>query len=99
MKAFNDKDVVLSYMESARMDENNIITHTNSQDLYNIYNTNRWDTLLEKLKNSDNTIVSVSHSLGSIQKLCDRAIWIYDREVRKDGKTSEVIEEYLKVCG
>ena len=54
---------------------------------------------LEELKNSDKTIVIVSHSLGSIQKLCDRAIWIYDGEVRKDGKTSEVIEEYLKVCG
>lgn len=54
---------------------------------------------LEELKNSDKTIVIVSHSLGSIKKLCDRAIWIYDGEVRQDGKTVDVIEEYLKVCG
>ena len=54
---------------------------------------------LEELKNSDKTIVIVSHSLGSIKKLCDRAIWIYDGEVRQDGKTADVIEEYLKVCG
>ena len=54
---------------------------------------------LEELKNSSKTIVIVSHNLGSIQKLCDRAIWIYEGEVRKDGPTKEVVDEYLKVCG
>ena len=54
---------------------------------------------LEELKNSDKTIVIVSHSLGSIKKLCNRAIWIYNGEIRMDGKTNEVIDEYLKVCG
>lgn len=54
---------------------------------------------LEELKNSDKTIVIVSHSLGSIKQLCTRAIWIYNGEVRMDGKTKEVVEEYLKVCG
>lgn len=54
---------------------------------------------LEELKNSGKTIVIVSHSLGSVQKLCDRAVWIYNGEIRMDGKTSDVIEEYLKVCG
>ena len=54
---------------------------------------------LEELKKSDKTIVIVSHSLGSDKKLCDRAIWLYNGEVRMDGKTSEVIDEYLKVCG
>ena len=53
---------------------------------------------LEELKNSDKTIVIVSHSLGSIKKLCNRAIWIYKGKVRLDGKTSEVIDEYLTVC-
>lgn len=54
---------------------------------------------LEELKNSNKTIVIVSHSLGSVQKLCDRAIWIKDGKVELDGKTNKVIEEYLKVCG
>ena len=54
---------------------------------------------LEQLKESDKTIVIVSHSLGPVKKLCGRAIWIYNGEVREDGKSSEVIEEYLKVCG
>lgn len=54
---------------------------------------------LEELKNSDKTIVIVSHSLDSIKKLCNRAIWIKDGQVELDGKTNEVIDEYLKVCG
>lgn len=54
---------------------------------------------LEELKNSDKTIVIVSHSLSSVKRLCDRAIWIYDGEVRMDGKVDKVIDEYLKICG
>lgn len=54
---------------------------------------------LNELKNSSKTIVIVSHSLDSIRKLCDRAIWIKDGQVELDGKTNEVIDEYLKVCG
>lgn len=54
---------------------------------------------LHELKDSGRTIVIVSHSLDSIKKLCKRAIWIYDGEVRLDGKTEDVVDEYLKVCG
>ena len=54
---------------------------------------------LHELKNSDKTIVIVSHSLESVKKLCNRAIWINKGEVQMDGKTDKVIDEYLKVCG
>lgn len=54
---------------------------------------------LHELKNSGRTIVIVSHSLDSVKKLCNRAVWIYNGEVKLDGKTGEVIDEYLKVCG
>ena len=54
---------------------------------------------LEELKKSGKTIVIVSHSLGSVEKLCNRSVWIYNGEIKKDGKTKKVIEEYLKVCG
>lgn len=54
---------------------------------------------LEELKKSDKTIVIVSHSLDSVKKLCNRAIWIYEGNVRMDGKTKDVVDEYLKVCG
>ncbi len=54
---------------------------------------------LEELAKSNMTIVIVSHSLDSIKKLCNRAIWINNGEVAKDGKCQDVISEYLKVCG
>lgn len=54
---------------------------------------------LEELAKSKMTIVIVSHSLGAVQKLCKRAIWINNGEVAKDGACQEVIDEYLKVCG
>ena len=54
---------------------------------------------LEELAKSNMTIVIVSHSLDSIKKLCNRAIWINEGKVAMDGKCSDVISEYLKVCG
>ena len=53
---------------------------------------------LKELKESDKTIVIVSHSLDAIKELCDRAVWIHEGHIEKDGKTSDVIKEYLKVC-
>lgn len=53
---------------------------------------------LQELKKSGKTIVIVSHSLDSIKRLCDRAIWINNGHVEMDGKTDKVIEEYLKEC-
>ena len=54
---------------------------------------------LMELKESGKTIVIVSHSLGSVQKFCDRAVWLNNGEIAMDGKIDKVIEEYLKVCG
>ena len=54
---------------------------------------------LQELKNSDKTIVIVSHSLSSVKKICDRAVWIDNGVIKEDGDSSKVIEEYLKVCG
>lgn len=50
---------------------------------------------LEEYKNSDKTIVIVSHSLDVVAKLCDRGIWIYQGEVRNDGPIVSVIEDYI----
>ena len=53
---------------------------------------------LKELKESDKTIVIVSHSLDSIRKLCTRAIWIKDGHVEMDGETNKVIDKYLEEC-
>lgn len=54
---------------------------------------------LQQLKEDKKTIVIVSHSLDSVKKLCDRAIWLYEGKVKMDSDTSKVIDEYLKKCG
>ena len=54
---------------------------------------------LHELKESDKTIVIVTHNLDQVEKLCTRAIWIYNGEVHMDGKPKEVIDEYIKKCG
>ena len=53
---------------------------------------------LIELKNAGKTIVIVTHSMEQVKKFCDRAIWLYEGEVHRDGKVKEVLEEYLKVC-
>lgn len=51
---------------------------------------------LKELRNTDRTIVIVSHSLDTIKDLCTRAIWLYKGEFRLDGDPAYVINEYLK---
>ncbi len=53
---------------------------------------------LMELKKSNKTIVIVSHSLQQVKNLCDRAVWIYNGEIKKDGDTNKVIDEYLQTC-
>lgn len=54
---------------------------------------------LKELRDSDKTIVIVSHSLDSIKQICTRGIWIHEGKVQVDGEINEVVEEYLKTCG
>ena len=54
---------------------------------------------LMELKKQGKTIVMVSHSLNSVRAFCDRAVWLYEGEVKMDGDTNKVLDEYLKICG
>ncbi len=54
---------------------------------------------LQSLKESDKTIVIVTHNLDQVKKLCTRAIWIYNGEVYMDDEPHKVTEEYMKKCG
>lgn len=40
------------------------------------------------------TILFVSHSLGQIEKLCDRTLWLEEGMVREIGTTKEILEKY-----
>lgn len=42
IKAFDDKDMILAYSESARIDENNMLIRMDSSDLYDMCRTGEW---------------------------------------------------------
>ena len=50
---------------------------------------------MEELGNTGRTVVFVSHALGSVAQLCDRAIWIDSGHLVGDGPAAEVIANYL----
>ena len=51
------------------------------------------------LRRRGKTIIVVSHDLASIQRFCDRAIWIENGKIAADGTPPEVIARYLQVVG
>ncbi len=54
---------------------------------------------LMELKKAGKTIVIVTHDTDKVKKFCDRAVWLYNGEIRMDGETNKVLQEYIKVCG
>lgn len=51
---------------------------------------------LRQIKQQGTTIVIVSHSLGQIEEICDRSIWINQGKIMMDGEPKTVHEEYIK---
>lgn len=51
---------------------------------------------MKELKKEGKTMVFVTHNLGSVQGLCDRAVWLNKGIIQMDGDVDEVIEAYLK---
>lgn len=50
---------------------------------------------LKSLKEHNTTIVVVSHSLGQIEEICDRTLWISHGKVIEDGRPAQVHKKYL----
>jgi lipopolysaccharide transport system ATP-binding protein len=42
------------------------------------------------------TILFVSHNMAAVQQLCDRAVWLDEGRIRRDGPAKPVVAEYLQ---
>jgi ABC-type polysaccharide/polyol phosphate transport system ATPase subunit len=54
---------------------------------------------MRELCGEDRTILLVSHALGSIEELCDQAIWINKGQLHMEGEPEEVIHAYTEFLG
>ena len=50
-----------------------------------------------ELKKQGMTMVFVTHSMNSVKKLCNRAVWLYNGEIQMDGNSDDVIKKYVEV--
>lgn len=51
---------------------------------------------MKELRAQGKTMVFVTHSMQSVKNLCDRAVWLKDGKIMMDGKTDDVVDEYVK---
>lgn len=49
---------------------------------------------MQELLNGGTTVLFVSHSLGEVEKLCTRTVWLEKGEVKMIGDTSDVLEKF-----
>lgn len=54
---------------------------------------------LREIKAQGTTIVIVSHSMGQIEQICDRSIWIHEGKIKGEGKPRDIDSEYLEFMG
>lgn len=50
----------------------------------------------ELISDKDRTVIIVSHSSETLQKLCDTILWLHDGEIKMLGSVDEVLPEYDK---
>lgn len=54
---------------------------------------------LREIKAQGTTIVIVSHSMGQIEQICDRCIWIHEGKIRGEGLPRDIDKDYLDFMG
>lgn len=54
---------------------------------------------LREIKAQGTTIVIVSHSLGQIEQICDRSLWLENGKIRVEGEPRYVHAEYMDFMG
>ena len=54
---------------------------------------------LREIKAQGTTIVIVSHSMGQIEQICDRCIWIHEGKIKGEGEPRDIDKDYLDFMG
>jgi ABC-type polysaccharide/polyol phosphate transport system ATPase subunit len=51
---------------------------------------------MKELCSEDRTVLLVTHAMGTVKKLCDRALWIHKGEVVMKGRPKDVVRDYTR---
>jgi ABC-2 type transport system ATP-binding protein len=52
-------------------------------------------TKIQEMLNNNTTVLFVSHSLGQVQSLCNRVLWLDKGKVKMVGETKQVCGQYI----
>lgn len=52
------------------------------------------DKMRELITDKDRTVIIVSHSIETLNELCDQVMWMHDGEIREIGEPESVLEHY-----
>jgi ABC-2 type transport system ATP-binding protein len=50
---------------------------------------------MAEMRSGGRTVILVSHSLATVQQICDQAVWLDHGRVRATGNTEDVVNDYL----
>lgn len=53
---------------------------------------------IAELQKSGTTFLLVSHNMYRVKELCQKAVWIKDYKIEKQGVTAEVVDAYMEEC-
>ena len=59
----------------------------------------RSQRIMQERFTGNRAIVMVSHSLASVQELCERSVWLDRGEIRAQGETKDVVRAYRDANG
>lgn len=60
---------------------------------------NKSKARMMELMSGGTTVLFVSHSIGQIEEMCDRVIWLEDHHIRMEDSAKAVCDEYRKYWG
>jgi ABC-type polysaccharide/polyol phosphate transport system, ATPase component len=55
-----------------------------------------YNKMKELIAHRDRTVVIVSHSLTTLEELCDKVMWMHEGEIVKIGDSKQVLDEYVE---